>query len=59
MPELGAELPVRRLMLSGIRYWPIKKPYQKYVIYYRIEKNQIEIVHVLHGARDAEQVLDD
>jgi|SRR6266852_6966491 len=29
-------------------------PYQRYVIFYRIDSKTIEIVRVLHGARDVE-----
>jgi toxin ParE1/3/4 len=29
-------------------------PYQRYVIFYRAESNAVEIVRVLHGARDVE-----
>lgn len=58
MPTLGAELPVRRILLAGMRYWAVKKPFHKYVIYYRIHKAEVEVVHVLHGSRDAEHLLD-
>jgi toxin ParE1/3/4 len=29
-------------------------PYQRYVIFYRADSNALEIVRVLHGARDVE-----
>jgi toxin ParE1/3/4 len=57
MPDLGAELPVRRALLTGIRCWPVKKPFRKYVIYYRMDGSTIEIVHLLHGARDSDTIL--
>lgn len=59
IPEMGAEIPVRRAMLSGMRCWPLKKPFQKYVIYYRILRSTIEIVHLLHGSQDSASILDE
>jgi len=29
-------------------------PYQRYVIFYRADSNSVEIVRILHGARDVE-----
>jgi toxin ParE1/3/4 len=37
----------------GIR----RRPYRDYLIFYRIRDEQVEIVHVLHGARDYEAIL--
>lgn len=57
MPELGSEVPVRRVLLSGMRCWPMKKPFQKYVIYYRMTADSIDIIHLLHSARDSDTLL--
>jgi toxin ParE1/3/4 len=37
----------------GIR----RKPYGDYLIFYRIEANVVEVIYVLHGARDYEAIL--
>jgi toxin ParE1/3/4 len=37
----------------GIR----RRPFGNYLIFYRIDKDQVEILHVLHGARDFEAIL--
>jgi plasmid stabilization system protein ParE len=37
----------------GIR----RRPFGNYLIFYRIGPNAIEVVHVLHGARDYEPLL--
>jgi toxin ParE1/3/4 len=29
-----------------------RKPYRNYLIFYRVRKDMVEILHVLHGARD-------
>ena len=34
-----------------------RRPYGNYLIFYRINDNRIEILHVLHGARDYEPIL--
>src|SRR5689334_3630866 len=34
-----------------------RRPYRDYLIFYRIGKEHIEVVHVLHGARDYEAIL--
>jgi toxin ParE1/3/4 len=39
--------------LRGIR----RRPFGNYLIFYRVGANAIEVVHVLHGARDYERLL--
>ena len=34
-----------------------RRPAGDYLIFYRIEDDQIEVLHVLHGARDYEAIL--
>ena len=49
-PELGRK---RDELLTGIRCLPVKR----YLIFYRINKNNIEIVRVLNGYRDIDTLL--
>jgi|SRR5579859_6507688 len=51
MPKAFALVP--RYESSGIR----RRPYRDYLIFYRIVSDRIEILHVLHGARDYESIL--
>jgi toxin ParE1/3/4 len=44
---------VPRYERFGIR----RRVYQNYLIFYRIQKNRIEVIHILHGARDYEAIL--
>ena len=44
---------VPRYKHHGIR----RRPIGNYLIFYRVEGNQISIVHILHGARDFEALL--
>ena len=39
----------------GIR----RRPFGAYLIFYRIHFEQVEILHILHGARDYEEILGD
>lgn len=50
-PEAYQLVPGREA--SGIR----RKPYGKYLIFYRTARGQVEVLHVLHGARDYESLL--
>lgn len=38
---------------SGIR----RRPFGAYLIFYRLSEDRVEILHVLHGARDYEAIL--
>ena len=44
---------VPRYEALGIR----RRPYGDYLIFYRVAGDTIEILHVLHGARDYEAIL--
>ena len=50
-PEGYALVP--RYEALGIR----RRPYRDYLIFYRVSDDSIEILHVLHGARDYETIL--
>ena len=51
MPERHPLLP--RYRNSGIR----RRVYGRYLIFYRVEDDTVQIVHVLHGAMDYEAIL--
>ncbi|WP_332950363.1 MULTISPECIES: type II toxin-antitoxin system RelE/ParE family toxin [unclassified Microcoleus] len=56
IPGMGK---VVRLVSSGmgeIRQWRIKD-FQDYLIFYRIQDDRVEVLRVLHGARDLEDIL--
>lgn len=40
---------------SALRFWPV----YSYVIVYRAETDPLEVVRVLHGARDVRAILGD
>lgn len=45
---------VSRYARRGIR----KLAYRRYLIFYRVIDQRVEIIHVLHGARDYSSILD-
>lgn len=38
---------------QGIR----RRPFGDYLIFYRVNRDQVDILHILHGARDFEAIL--
>ncbi len=51
MPELGGCFETTNPRLSGIRVWRIKG-FDNFLVFYRPLGSSLEIVRVLHGARD-------
>jgi toxin ParE1/3/4 len=56
-PEIGLAWKSARPHLRDIRHYPMPAPFRSYIIFYRIRETRLEIVAVLHGARDLEKVL--
>ena len=56
MPKAGALCAFQSPALRRIRRWPVKG-FENWLIFYQIRRNGIEIVHILHGARDIESLL--
>ncbi|HMV49733.1 MAG TPA: type II toxin-antitoxin system RelE/ParE family toxin [Blastocatellia bacterium] len=57
MPYLGVAHPAGNPALFGLRRWPIKE-FAKHLIFYLVFEDTIDIVRVLHAARDLERILD-
>jgi toxin ParE1/3/4 len=43
--------------LAGIYLYPMPSPFRNYLIFYRPIENGVEVLTVLHGARDLQTVL--
>jgi toxin ParE1/3/4 len=56
MPNLGVLCAFHRPALRRIRRWPVKG-FENWLIFYRPRRNGVEIVHLIHGARDIENLL--
>jgi len=56
-PELGARSEFLSPFLAGVRRWRIRK-FEHYLIFYRPVSGGIEVIRVLHGARDIDAVFE-
>jgi len=56
-PTLGRPRKFRNLRLKGIRSWRVSG-FNNYLIFYRSIPDGIQVLHVYHGARDIEALLD-
>jgi toxin ParE1/3/4 len=57
MPGIGALREVRNPDLKGLRSWPVSG-YRNYLIFYRPIDGGIEVMHILHGARDYQKIIE-
>ena len=57
-PYIGSERVFDASELKGIRLWRVKS-YEKYLIFYFIRDNSIEIVRLIHASRDYNRVFED
>lgn len=57
-PELGSERTFAPRRLAGLRVWPVKG-FRRHLIFYIPSADAIEIVRILHGARDLLSILVD
>lgn len=57
MPARGAPRPWLSPTLSGFRSWPIDG-FENHHAYYYVTTKTVEVVRVLHGARDVEALFD-
>jgi toxin ParE1/3/4 len=56
MPALGSVWESDHPELAGLRVLPIRG-FENYLVFYRSMADRIEIVRVLHGARDLDSLL--
>ena len=57
-PELGPAREFERSELAGLRFFPVKG-FDKHLIFYRLVPHGIEVLRVLHGARDLGAIFDE
>lgn len=58
MPGIGERRESPNPRLAGLRVWRVEG-FEKHLIFYRPAGDGIEIVRVLHGARDIDSILAD
>ncbi len=56
MPGIGTSYEHEHPALSGLRFFPISR-FRKYLVFYRSVADGIEVVRMLHGARDIQAIL--
>jgi toxin ParE1/3/4 len=57
-PLMGSPRPLLHPRLADLRQWRVRG-FENYLIFYRPIEDGIEIVRVLHGARDLERLFGD
>ena len=55
-PESGAPVRSAHPALKGVRFAPVRG-FDKILVFYRFTESQVEILRVLHGARDVEAAI--
>ena len=58
MPRMGTKREFQDARLSGVRMWRVKA-FPKHLIFYRSIEDGVEIIRVLHSARDIESRFSD
>jgi toxin ParE1/3/4 len=56
MPGIGTQYEPHEPVFAGLRFFPITR-HRKHFVFYRALPNGIEVVRVLHGARDIQSIL--
>jgi toxin ParE1/3/4 len=57
MPEMGALWEPEEPRFAGLRYFPIPR-FPKYILFYRPLPDGVEVLHILHGARDLGPIVE-
>ena len=57
MPDIGSPWESENPALAGLRVWPVSG-FKRYLVFYRSTEDSIQIVRVLHAARDIESIFD-
>jgi toxin ParE1/3/4 len=56
MPQIGASRTFRNPRFAAVRMWPIRGS-ERFLVFYRPVKGGLEVLRVVHGARDIETVF--
>jgi len=56
MPKIGFLCGFRKPATRRLRRWSVKG-FENWLIFYQASRDGVEIVHVMHGARDIESLL--
>lgn len=56
-PEVGARREFANPKLEGVRMWPVPG-FKNYLVFYRVTLERVEVLRILHGARDVAGILE-
>lgn len=56
MPAIGTQRAFRNRRYSSVRMWPIDG-FERYLVFYRVLDDGVEVLRVLHGSRDIERLF--
>lgn len=56
MPKMGILCGFRKPSTRRLRRWQVKE-FENWLIFYQVSREGVDIVHVIHGARDIEALL--
>ena len=51
MPEIGSLCRLTRSDVENVRVWPVGN-FSKHLIFYRLEKERILVIRIMHGSQD-------
>jgi len=51
-PDLGRPRHFRHPKLRGLRSFPVERPFEKLLIFYRATEEVLDAVRIMHGARN-------
>jgi toxin ParE1/3/4 len=51
LPSIGAPVPFASLLTQGVRVWRVEG-FERYLIFYVASKHSIQVIRILHTARD-------
>ena len=51
-PGLGHVRRFRHPKLQGLRSFPVERPFQRFVVFYRADEARMQVVRLMDGARD-------
>ena len=57
LPKIGTRFEHESPALAELRFLPLSSPFKKFLVFYRPVTEGIEIVRVLHGARELQDIL--
>lgn len=51
-PEIGPYCGIKDERLASLRFFPVNSPFDKFLIFYRLESEKMIAIRLMHGARD-------